>query len=105
MMNNVFEPLPLEDIDEKIELNKKQWGYDLIRFKQLLEFELAIVERGILREKWEWCKEKEQRPVQDLIYSLIPNEIQVSNLKEQIRHVQNRILREGIECQQSTQLQ
>lgn len=94
MLNNVFEPLPLQDIEEKIELNKQQWGHDLYKLKQLLEFELSLIERGVLRSKWEFMKST--KSYQELINDILSSEIQIQNLKEQIRHIQNKILRDII---------
>lgn len=76
-----FNPLHLEDIDESIDLNLEEWSYDLIKFKQLKEAELFVIERSMLRDIYD------RKPLNFINY------VQAQNLREQIAHITNRILR------------
>ena len=102
---NIFDTLNGEDIEEKIKINQRDWGYSLCEFKQHLEIELAQHERAIIRIEFHFTKLKWFRAVflyQSNIKELLPYKIQSQNLREQITYINNKILDEESPCQQVT---
>jgi len=94
-MQSIFEVLKQEDIDEKIRLNMKDWGYTLQQLKEKLEDELAHHERIIIKLLFDYTKlpEVNDKTYKGHVMEILPYQIQTQNLKEQIRHINNRILK------------
>lgn len=101
---NFFQPLKREDIQEKIEMNKRDHGYTLGTLREKLADELAQHRRHILLLKYKhsrknlaWAFLTYQRHLK----VLLPFEVQAQNLTEQIEYINQTILEEKgkTECQ------
>jgi hypothetical protein len=79
-----FMPLEKVDIDQNIKQNEIDWGWSLVELKELKEHELFLIEREILRDTYEARGSK------------ITTLIQRQNLREQVAHISNRIIREQL---------
>lgn len=99
-MLNVYEVLDKKDIEEKFQINQKDWGYTAIQFKEKLEDELFGFERLLLEIKGGMYKNKIVDAYK-LMDETLHIEIQICNLKEQIAYMNNKILKE-IQCPQVT---
>ena len=88
-----FVPLSLDDIEEKVRINQEQNGYDLMGLKEMLEFELSLVQRDILKYIHEG----------KMIH--IESHIQAQNLREQIAYITNKITRDLLKWQPPIQPQ
>jgi hypothetical protein len=91
---NVFHVLKVEDIDDKIALNIKKHGYSLKQFRDLLAFEMFLIQRDLL--KTQWLFSKSTRSHQELLRETLPLSIQIQNLTEQIFRV-DQIMRDELE--------
>lgn len=78
-MQNMFEPLKPEDIQEKIDLNKKDHGYSLKHLREFLQQERFKNRRKTL----------ELRNKYDEL--LVIQDIQDQNLVEQIAYIDKKI--------------
>ena len=88
-----FKPLLLDDIEEKVKLNIENNGYDLMGLKEMLEFELNLIQRDILAfiNRGEMIS--------------MTSHIQAQNLREQIAYINNKIIKDLLKWQQHTQPQ
>lgn len=96
-IHDFFKPLSLEDIDEKININIDRYGYSLLELKGLFELELSMIERDILQNRYAQLNLNPHdfyRTYQVLLRRCFNSEMQAQNLKEQIRHLENRIIGE-----------
>lgn len=94
---NFFQPLSKEDILEKVEVNKHDYGYTPIQLREKLCDELAQHRRHILFLKYQHSKK-------NLLWAfltyprhlkvLLPFEVQAQNLEEQINYI-NQLISEG----------
>ena len=92
-MTDFFRPLSIDDIEEKVKINQDQHGYELITLKELLEFELFLIERDALK----FINEGQKINMVSLI--------EAQNLREQIAYITNKITRDLLKCQPHTQHQ
>src|SRR5690349_21767189 len=96
-MKDFFKPLDYEDIEECIELNKRDWGHTLIDLKTLWALELSMIEREILKKKYAFIQTTSRDflfNLQSFYQDIFNSEMQAQNLKEKIDYVNNKILKE-----------